>query len=115
MIKWRLLQYVSPMGRAALEDWRKSLPIGAPRADLDHFLKLMAKSAVWEYPDIDTLKSERYAGLTELRWKSGRKPHRIFGYESLPSSTQCWSVALTTRKSTTLRTPWKLLVGARAK
>jgi len=82
MVKWKLLQYVSPMGRAAIADWRKRLPVGAPKADLDQFLKLMVKLGVWEYPDIDTLKGERYAGLTELRWKSDRKPHRIFGYKS---------------------------------
>jgi hypothetical protein len=83
LVKWKLLQYVSPMGRAAIVDFRKSLTVGDPRADLDTFLKNMAKTAIWEYPHIDTLKGP-YAGLglTELRWKSNRKPHRILGFRS---------------------------------
>lgn len=58
--------------------------IGNPRSDLDEFLKMMARSERWEYPDIDTLKGDRYRkhGLTELRWRSDGKPHRIFGYQS---------------------------------
>src|SRR5580700_10280212 len=79
---WSLVEYVSPSGRPAIADWRKSLPKGAPRADMDTFFKLMAKARRWEPPDIDTLKGARYQGMTELRWKSGRKPHRIFGYRS---------------------------------
>lgn len=84
MWKWRLLQYVSPAPghRKAIEDWRKSLPIGSPRADLDAFLKVMAKKAEWNYPDIDSLKGKKYKGLSELRWRSGRVPHRIIGYTS---------------------------------
>jgi hypothetical protein len=82
MVKWKLLQYVSPNGRAAIADWRKSLPVGDPRADLDQFLKIMVKLKDWEYPYIDALKGKKFAGLTELRWKSGRKPHRIIGYRS---------------------------------
>ncbi len=78
--KWRLFQYVSATGRRAIDDWRRKLPIGGPRADLDAFLKLMAKSEKWEYPDIDSLKGDRYKGLTELRWKSGGVQHRILGY-----------------------------------
>jgi hypothetical protein len=49
---------------------------------LDGFLKIMVKLKDWEYPDINALQGKRFAGLTELRWKSGRKPHRIFGYQS---------------------------------
>jgi hypothetical protein len=82
LVKWKLFQYISQMDRAAITDWRKRLPVGYPRADLDQFLKLMVKTKDWEYPDIDTLKSKRFAGLTELRWKSGGKPHRILGYKS---------------------------------
>jgi hypothetical protein len=82
MSVWRFLQYVSPQGRAAIDDWRKSLPVGVPRANLDTFLKTMAKSREWAPPDIDTLKGSRYLGLMELRWKSGRKPHRVLGYQS---------------------------------
>jgi hypothetical protein len=82
MRTWRFLQYVSPQGRAAIDDWRKALAVGPPRADLDVFLKTMAKLREWAPPDIDTLKGSRYQGLLELRWKSGRKPHRILGYQS---------------------------------
>lgn len=81
LIKWRFFQYVSPNGRKAIEDWRKSLPVGAPKADLDVFLFNLAKKESWEYPDIDSIKGERRRGLTELRWKSGRVPHRLIGYE----------------------------------
>lgn len=83
--KWRLYQYVSPVGRLAIVDWRKSLPIGQPRADLDTFLRDMAKKAIWEPPDIEPLHGAPYQGLSELRWKSGRLPHRIFGYQPAPN------------------------------
>jgi len=64
-----------------MDGWRKrDLAIGRPRADLDTFLKNLVKLRAWEYPVIDNLKGERYRGLSELRWKSGRTPHRIFGY-----------------------------------
>jgi len=46
--KWRLYQYVSPAGRRAIDDWRKSLPIGPPRADMDTFLRDMVKRDLWE-------------------------------------------------------------------
>ena len=72
---------MSPNGRLAITDWRKCLPIGGPRADLDTFLRNMARKEKWESPDIESLKGEPYKGLTELRWRSGRLPHRIFGYE----------------------------------
>ena len=78
---WRLLQYVSSSGRRAIEDWRKQLPVGAPQAYLDTFLKLMVKRNKWEPPDIKPLKG-RGVGLTELRWQSGRVPHRIIGYQT---------------------------------
>ena len=82
--KWRLLQYVSPApaGRKAIEDWRKSLPVGSPRADLDAFLRVMAKKMEWSYPDIGSLKGKKYKGLSELRWRSGNVPYRIIGYTS---------------------------------
>jgi len=56
------------------------MPQGQRRADMDTFLKAMAKKAVWEYPDIDSLKGKKFKGLTELRWKSDGIPHRILGY-----------------------------------
>ena len=70
------------MGRRALDDWRKrGLAVGRPRADMDTFLKNLVKLRKWEYPVIDSLKGERFRGLSELRWKSGRTPHRILGYQ----------------------------------
>ena len=48
---------------------------------MDTFLKNLVKLRTWEYPVIDSLKGERFRGLSELRWKSGRTPHRILGYE----------------------------------
>lgn len=55
--------------------------MGQPRADLDTFLRDMSKKESWEPPDIAALQGDAHRGLTELRWKSGRVPHRIFGYE----------------------------------
>ena len=49
---------------------------------MDAFLAFMVKLETWEYPDIDSLKGDRYKGLTELRWKSGKMPHRILGYQT---------------------------------
>src|SRR5579872_2106277 len=78
---WEFFQYVSPMGRRVIDDWRKTLPVGPARADMDYFLKSLAKKARWEFPDIDTLKGKPLKGLTELRWKSAGVPHRLFGYQ----------------------------------
>ena len=80
MVSWQLRQYVSPMGRKAVDDWRKGLPAGVPRADLDAFLKNIVKERSWEYPVIGGL-SGRHSCLTELRWRSKGKPHRILGYQ----------------------------------
>ena len=78
--RWRFFQYESPAGRKSVDDWRKEMPIGLPRADLDNFLKLLAKSTEWSHPDIAPLHGRPYRGLTELRWKSGRVPYRLIGY-----------------------------------
>lgn len=78
--KWRFSQYVSPLHRAAITDWRKAMPQGARRADMDTFLRNLAKKDEWEYPDIDSLKGKNCQGLTEIRWKSEGVPHRLFGY-----------------------------------
>jgi hypothetical protein len=80
LAKWRLYQYVSLNGRKAIDDWRKTLPVGPPRADMDTFLRDMVKIEKWEPPELELLHGEQ-AGLTELRWKSGKLPHRIFGYQ----------------------------------
>ena len=80
MVLWLLHQYVSPMDRKAIDDWRNSLPVGIPRTDLDAFLKNIIKERSWEYPVIGTL-SGLHSCLTELRWRSKGKPHRILGYQ----------------------------------
>jgi hypothetical protein len=77
--KWRLFQYVSPNGRKAIDDWRKALPIGPPRAYLDIFLRDMSKKEIWEPPDFEPLHGPQ-RGLMELRWKCGKLPHRLVGY-----------------------------------
>ena len=79
-LKWKLFQYQSGSGRKAIDDWRKDIPVGLPRADLDNFLKIVAKKDKWEYPDLDSLQSKKYQGLSELRWRSGNVPYRIIGY-----------------------------------
>jgi hypothetical protein len=81
LLKWQFFQYVSVNGRKAIEDWRKSLPVGEPKAAMDLFLLFMAKKDKWEYPDIDTIKGDSRKGLTELRWKASRVPHRLIGYQ----------------------------------
>jgi len=78
--RWRFFQYESPSGRRSIDDWRNHMAVGLPRADLDTFLKLLAKSERWSSPDIAALHGKRYRGLTELRWRSGRVPYRLLGY-----------------------------------
>lgn len=77
--KWTFYQYVSPGGRKAIDDWRKSFAAGSRKADMDVFLRELAKKQEWEWPDIDSLKGKPYKGLSELRWKSGGVPQRIIG------------------------------------
>jgi putative component of toxin-antitoxin plasmid stabilization module len=78
--RWKLSEYRSSSGRLAMTDWRKGLPVGLPRADMDTFLKNMAKLEKWTYPDIGSLKGKNNHGVYELRWRSGNVPHRILGY-----------------------------------
>src|SRR5689334_12772475 len=78
MKKWTLFQYVSVSGRAAIEDWRKSIPIGH-RAFLDTFLRNMVKREKLGPPELEPLHG-RQSGLTELRWRCGKLPYRIIGY-----------------------------------
>ena len=80
LLKWKLFQYQSWSERKAIDDWRKDLPVGLPRADLDNFLKMVAKKDKWEWPDFRWLTGKKYQGLGELRWTSGNVPHRIIGY-----------------------------------
>lgn len=74
------MEYRSEMGRCAISDWRKTLPVGSPRAFLDTNLKRMAKKADWVYPDIEGLHGNHLKGISELRWKCCGVPHRILGY-----------------------------------
>jgi len=77
--KWRLWQYRSPNGRCAIDDWRKCLSVGAPRADFDTFMRDMVKLHKWEPPDFEPLHGQQ-SGFQELRWKSAKVQHRILGY-----------------------------------
>ena len=86
VIKWVLLQYVSPMGRPAITDWRSSLTISC-MTDLDNFLRNMTRKSKWTYPDIGGLSGKHFKNLYELRWRSvDRVPYRIGGY--FASSTE---------------------------
>lgn len=80
VVAWKFLQYVSPMGRRAIDDWRASLNGATRRADCDAFLRNLAKLKKWKYPNIDSLKGKKYSGFCELRWKSQNVQHRIGGY-----------------------------------
>jgi hypothetical protein len=76
---WSLYQYVSPMERRAIDDWRSGLDVKR-QADMDVFLRQMVKKPKWAKPDIDSLKGKDLKSLYELRWKSQNVPHRIGGY-----------------------------------
>lgn len=79
-VSWRLFEYVSPMSRGAIVDWRSSLPTVSRVADLDTFLRNIVKKADWVYPDVLGLSGRHLNGLHELRWRSDNVPHRIGGY-----------------------------------
>lgn len=81
VVVWNLFQYVSPVGRKAIEDWRNSLTVSR-RADFDVFLRNLIKRSKWEYPDIDSLSGKHLKGFLELRWRSEKVPHRVGGYFS---------------------------------
>lgn len=55
------------------------MPQGPFRAELDAFLKMLAKMDEWKPPHIKALTGEN-KGQTELRWTSGKIEHRIIGY-----------------------------------
>jgi hypothetical protein len=78
--KWDLKQYESQNGRKAIDDWRRNLPQGPFRAALDTFLRTMAKIDEWKPPHIKALQGKENAGLSELRWTSGKIEHRIIGH-----------------------------------
>ena len=82
-VLWSLFQYVSPMGRLAIDDWRKGLS-ATRRASFDVFFRNLVKLPKWKYPDIDSLKGKHLSGFYELRWKSERVPHRVGGYFAAP-------------------------------
>jgi hypothetical protein len=79
-VKWKLWQYISPMGNESITDWRSSLTV-SNLADLDTFLRNMAKKSKWAYPDVGGLAGKPLKGLHELRWRGEQGvPHRIGGY-----------------------------------
>jgi hypothetical protein len=63
------------------------MPQGSFKADLDTFLRMLAKTADWEPPHVTALTGKQNSGLTELRWTSGKIEHRIIGYR-LPDEGQ---------------------------
>jgi hypothetical protein len=80
-VVWTLYQYVSPMGRKSIEDWRDGLS-ARRRTDLDVFLRQMIKRRKWERPDIGAFVGKNLKSFRELRWRSENVPHRIGGYFS---------------------------------
>lgn len=79
--KWLFRQYVSPMGRKVIEDWRKDMSDASFRSDFDTFLRRLAKMESWPGGFIDSIKGKPNKRLTELRWTSGKIEHRIVGYQ----------------------------------
>lgn len=73
--KKRLLCYVSEAGRNKIADWYCDLS-AAEQADADAFIAMVRKLKEWKMPDFKPLS----AGLSELRWKSENKQHRLIGY-----------------------------------
>jgi hypothetical protein len=95
--KWNFRQYVSPYPneRPAIDDWRKKLPQGPFKTDLDQFLRTLAKMATWPSGHLDSLKGKQNKGLTELRWTSGKIEHRIIGYQIADSGDRsCYLMLL---------------------
>jgi len=80
VVLWRLWEYVSPMGRHAIHDWRESLPMVQRKADLDAFLRYQVTVQNWAFPELRPFSGKKWKGLWELRWKSDGIPHRIGGY-----------------------------------
>jgi hypothetical protein len=79
-LKWTLLEFVSPVGRQAITGWRNDLVTATRKADLDYFLRTMARKTAWAFPDLGTLHGKHLQGFRELRWRSNGVPHRIGGY-----------------------------------
>jgi hypothetical protein len=81
-VKWTLFQYVSPLGRPAIDDWREGLTVPR-RTDFDVFLRGIVKKSRWVHPDLVSLSGRHLKGFQELRWKGvGGVPHRVGGYFS---------------------------------
>lgn len=74
------MEYVSPLERPAITDWRNGLQTAVRKADFDMFLKLLVTKRDWASPDIRPLNGKPWKGLSELRWRSDGIPHRIGGY-----------------------------------
>jgi hypothetical protein len=84
VVKWRLYEYVSPLERHSITEWRNGLKTAARKADLDTFLRIQVKIRDWVAPSVKPLSGKRWKGLFELRWKSDGVPHRIGGYFAAP-------------------------------
>jgi phage-related protein len=84
MDSWKFMDYISPVGRNVIQDWYDRL-LMRERADFDAFIRILAKTAEWKYPDFRWLQGKKYRGIGEIRFDSEKKAHRVVGYFSLTS------------------------------
>jgi hypothetical protein len=70
----RFLDYGSPAGNNLIAEWYCDISVDA-RAMFDTLLDVLAKEAVWKYPEFKPLDD----GLGEIRWKCDNKQHRVIG------------------------------------
>jgi hypothetical protein len=72
--------YRSRAGNNLIADWYAGLTI-QERADADEFLKNMRKTKAlnWRMPNYRPHLRD-LKGVGELRWQSGKKQHRLFGF-----------------------------------
>ena len=84
VLKWCLYEYVSPLERHSITEWRNGLKTATRKADLDTFLRIQVKIRDWVAPSVKPLSGKPWKNLYELRWKSDGVPHRIGGYFASP-------------------------------
>jgi phage-related protein len=81
---WQFMDYISPQGRNMIGHWYDGL-LSRERTDFDSFIRILAKTREWRYPDFKWLKGRRFRGLGEIRFESEKKAHRVIGYFNLNS------------------------------
>jgi hypothetical protein len=82
MDTWQFMDYISLRGRNVIQDWYAGL-LMRERTDFDAFIRLLARTAEWRYPDFRWLRGKKYRGLGEIRFESEKKEHRVIGYFNL--------------------------------